>query len=323
MNDTLTAVPGIRVGHATNLLGITGCTVVLCPPGTVGAVDQRGGAPGTRETDLLGPSRLVQHVNAILLAGGSAFGLAAADGVVRWLEERGIGFPTGSGPVPIVPAAVLYDLEIGESRARPGAEMGRAACDAASTDPAQQGSVGAGTGCVVGKLRGNACATKGGLGSAAIKVSKGSEVDDLVVAALFAVNSLGDVVGASGEILAGLRAAPDSAHFADSTACLLRGVPPVAFGFGNTVIGVVATNARLDRPALAHAAAMAHDGLARAVRPAHTLYDGDTIFALATGAVEADPTVVGTLAAEVTERAIRSGVLEAVSLGGVKAARNL
>ncbi|MBI4602740.1 MAG: P1 family peptidase [Planctomycetes bacterium] len=336
-NRTLTAVPGIRVGHAHDLRGATGCTVVLCPPGTVGAVDQRGGAPGTRETDLLAPSRLVQHVNAVLLTGGSAFGLAAADGVVRWLEERGLGFPTRAGPVPVVPAAVLYDLEVGDPRARPDAALGRAACDAASAAPAPEGSVGAGAGCRVGSLRGSACATKGGMGSWAVALG-GETGEGFTVAALFAVNALGDVVDAAGEVIAGLRAAPGSARFEGTLEALLRSdTPPVAglggagpggagtggAGLGSTVIGVVATDARLDRDALGLVAAMAHDGIARAVRPAHTLFDGDTVFALATGRREADPSIVGAAAAEAAAEAIRRGVLEASSLGGIPAARDL
>jgi L-aminopeptidase/D-esterase-like protein len=315
MNSTLTGISGIRVGHAQDLDGGTGLTVVLCPPRTIGAVEQRGGAPGTRETDLLRTGRLVLHVNAVLLTGGSAFGLAAADGVVRFLEEQGIGFPTGGGPVPIVPAAVLYDLEVGDPKARPDAAMGRRACEAASSLPVPEGTLGAGTGCRVGALRGSLFATKGGVGSALVELEGG-----LKVAALFAVNSFGDVVDEGGDILAGLRESAGSPRLA-STLNALREAPlaPRA-GLGNTVIGVVATNALLRREELTLVAGMAHDGIARAVSPAHTLLDGDTIFALSTGEREADPIRVGAFAAEATAKAIRRGVLEATPLCGIPAA---
>ena len=199
-NATLTAVPGIRVGHITDRDGATGCTVVLCPDGTVGGVDVRGGAPGTRETDLLHPAHLVDRVHAVVLSGGSAFGLATADGVMRWLAERGVGWATPAGPVPIVPAAILYDLSIG-APAKPDAAMGYAACEAASDAPVEQGSVGAGTGCRIGAMMGNELATKGGIGSACIDLG-----DGLLVAALVAVNAAGDVLDEDGRILAGLRA---------------------------------------------------------------------------------------------------------------------
>lgn len=311
-NNSLTAVDGLRVGHWTDTDTVTGCTVVLCPPGTVGGVDQRGGAPGTRETDLLRPLHLVNEVNAILLAGGSAFGLSAADGVMRYLREMGVGFPTGSGvPVPIVPAAILYDLEIGAPEA-PTAESGYAAAVGASNAPVMTGNVGAGTGCTVGKLAGLATATKGGLGSAAVTLPGG-----LTVAALFAVNAVGDVVALDGTILAGLRDVETGAFIGTLAAMqALSAQPPP----GNTVIGVVATNAALTKETTNKVAQMAHDGLARAVVPAHTMFDGDTIFALATGAVQADVNLVGALAAEVSARAIRAGVAAATTLGGVRAA---
>lgn len=312
VNDTLTAVPGLRVGHATDLDGATGCTVILCPPETVGGVDQRGGAPGTRETDLLRPMHLVQHVNALVLSGGSAFGLAAADGVMRWLAERGTGYQAGEFIVPIVPAAIIFDLPIGTPGIYPDAAMGLAACDAASTDPVAHGSVGAGTGARVGGMLGNAFATKGGLGSYALTFDNG-----LVVAALAVVNAAGDVLDERGEILAGVRTAPDSRAFMGMLNVLRAqtAAPPMS----NTVIGVVATNARLTKEQANKVAQMAHDGLARAVNPAHTLYDGDTIFALATGTVEADPTLVGAFGAEAFAAAIRRGVRAARTLGGVRA----
>lgn len=320
-NDTLTRIAGLRVGHAHDLEAITGCTVILCPPGTVAGVDQRGGAPGTRETDLLRPGQLVEHVNAIFLAGGSAYGLAAADGVMRYLEENGIGYPTLSALVPIVPGAILYDLGVGRADRRPDAAMGYAACQAASADPVAQGSVGAGTGAIIGGVMGLQTATKGGIGSAA------QDLDDgLYVAALIAVNALGDVVDESGQIMAGLRAGPGSPHFMGmlNAMRLMRAVSgqrPSAST--NTVIGVVATNAKLDKAGVNRVASMAQNGLAQALRPAHTLYDGDTIFALATGQIEADSNtlnLIGAYAAEVTARAIRSAVRAAKGLGGVLAA---
>lgn len=317
-NETLTAVPGIRVGHATHLEGATGCTVIICPDGTVAGVDQRGGAPGTRETDLLRPLHLVNTVNAVVLSGGSAYGLAAADGVMRWLEENEIGYRSGTGfLVPIVPAAILMDLPLGETGIRPDAEMGRDACEAASSDPVLQGTVGAGTGCRIGGMRGSEYATKGGIGSASVDLGGG-----LVVAALVAVNSVGDVLDERGEIMAGLRTEPGSGEFADMLA-VLRDLHQAAVQpppqDSNTVIGVVATNARLTKDAANKVAAMAQNGVARAVRPAHTMYDGDTIFALATGEVDADVNLVGGYAAEVMATAVRSGVRAATSLAGVRA----
>ena len=316
-NETLTRIAGLRVGHAHDLDAVTGCTVILCPPNTVGGVDQRGGAPGTRETDLLRPMHLVQHVNAILLAGGSAYGLAAADGVLRYLEAHEIGHPTAAGIVPIVPAAILYDLDIGRADRRPDAAMGFNACDLATDAPVMQGSVGAGTGATVGKLLGKHHATKGGLGSAALDLG-----DGLVVAALFAVNALGDVIDSDGSIIAGVRMAAESDQFVGSLTLLRqmsRLTPPSS---SNTVIGVVATNAKPDKDAVNKMSQMAHDGLARAVNPAHTLFDGDTIFGLATGEIEANPNVIGAFAAEVTAQAIRNAVRAANSLGGVPAIKD-
>jgi len=319
INMTLTAVPGIRVGHATDLTGITGCTVILCPPGTVGGVDQRGGAPGTRETDLLRPGHLVNEVTAVVLSGGSAFGLASADGVMRWCEAHGFGYKSRSGMiVPIVPAAILNDLGIGESGIRPDAAMGMAACDAASDAPVIEGCIGAGTGCRIAGGRGNTWATKGGLGSVAIDLGNG-----LIVAALVAVNAVGDILDESGQIMAGLRADEDKPGFADMMLAFRQmfSAPPAAQG-EHTVIGVVATNAKLSKEDVNKVAQMAHDGLARAVKPAHTLYDGDTIFSLATGQITADVNLVGAYAAEAFEQAIRRGVRAAVSLGGARAWRD-
>lgn len=315
-NNTLTAVPGLRVGHATHLPGATGCTVILCPPHTVGGVDQRGGAPGTRETDLLRPMHQVQHVNAVVLSGGSAYGLAAADGVMRYLEDRGEGYKTATGfVVPIVSAAIVFDLAMGEADVRPDATMGYMACLSASASPVQQGTVGAGTGCRVGAIFGNSRATKGGLGSAAVDLGGG-----LIVAALMVVNAVGDVIDEHGQIIAGLRG-ENGDGFEGILNCL-RNLPraaPAVPGGENTVIGVVATNARLNKEQVNKVAQMAHDGLARAVNPAHTMYDGDTLFALATGEVDADVNLVGAYGAEMTAQAIRAGVRAATSLADVRA----
>jgi L-aminopeptidase/D-esterase-like protein len=314
-HNAITDVPGIRVGHATEAKAMTGCTVILCAPeGAVGGVDQRGGAPGTRETDLLRPMHLVKRVHAILLSGGSAFGLQAADGVVRWLEERGIGFDTRVAKVPIVPAAILFDLDMGRADIRPDAVMGYAACDAAVDGPVPEGSVGAGTGCRAGMIFGPARATKSGVGTASADLGGG-----LVVGAIVAVNAFGDVVDPStGNILAGARALRGEG-FANTMLTMksLAGKASLKVARqGHTVIGAVATNARLSKEEANKVAQMAHDGLARAVRPAHTMYDGDTLFSLATGQKRGDVNVVGAYAAEVVAEAIVRSVPAAVESSG-------
>lgn len=297
MNATLTAVPGIKVGHAEDRVGITGCTVILCEGGAVGGVDQRGGAPGTRETDLLRPMHLVREVHGVVLAGGSAFGLAAADGAVRYLRERNIGYKAGKVRVPIVPAAILFDLAVGSPEAAPDAEMGYRAAMAASADTVAEGNVGAGVACTAGKLLGPGHATKTGIGSAAVSLGAG-----LVVAALIAVNPFGDVVDEQGRVIAGTRR---DGRFVNSLTLMRSVTGRFALRVGGaTVIGVVATNARLDKEQANKVAQMAHDGLARTVRPAHTMFDGDTIFCLATGQVRASPTLVGAYAAEVVAASI-------------------
>jgi L-aminopeptidase/D-esterase-like protein len=287
----ITDVAGLRVGHWTDPSARTGCTVVLCPPGTVGSGEVRGGAPGTRETDLLRPGMLVQEVNAVLLTGGSAFGLAAADGVVRWLEERGIGFDTGAARVPIVPAAVLFDLGVGDGSVRPGPAAGYAACQAAADHPGE-GQVGAGTGATVAKLHGPDRAVSGGLGSAAVTR------DGVTVGALAAVNAFGEIVDDEGAVLVG--ASPGH----DEEEPQLPGT--------STTLAVVATDARLSRERAHLLAIAAQDGIARAVRPAHTMWDGDTVFTLATGTSDAAQPVVEAMAEEALARAIR----RAVSGGG-------
>ena len=302
-HDALTDVPGIRVGHATESEARTGCTVVLCPAdGAVGGVDQRGGAPGTRETDLLRPMHLVERVHAVLLAGGSAFGLDAASGVMHWLEEKGVGFDARVAKVPIVPAAILFDLDTGRADVRPDAAMGYAACEAASDGPVAEGGVGVGSGCTVAKVLGAGRTSRSGVGTASADLGGG-----LVVGALIAVNAFGDVVDPhTGEILAGARALQGEG-FADTLATMKGMVGKTVLRFAgrsHTVIGVVATNARLTKVEANKVAQMAHDGLARAVRPAHTMYDGDTLFALATGQKRGDVNLVGAYAAEVVAQAI-------------------
>lgn len=313
-NQTLTAIQGLRVGHAHNLDGPTGCTVILCPSNTVGGIDQRGGAPGTRETDLLRPMHLVQHVHAILLAGGSAYGLNAAAGVMRYLEEHSIGFDVRVGVVPIVPAAIIFDLDVGNPAIRPDASMGYTACTHATTDPVAEGCVGAGTGARVGTLYGIEFACKSGIGTAAIELDNG-----IRVAALMIVNAVGDVVAEDGQILAGVRQGKSFVGSLNALRALSNLAPS-----SNTIIGVVATNALLTKEETNKVAQMAQDGVARAVRPAHTLMDGDTIFALATGdAGPANASLIGAYAAEITAQAIRRAVQVATPLAGLPVGADL
>ncbi len=321
--NSITDVPGLLVGQADDAEALTGCTVVLCPAGAVGGVDQRGGAPGTRELDALRPMHLVQQAHAVVLAGGSAFGLDAATGVMRWLEEQGAGLDVGVARVPIVPAAILFDLGIGRADVRPDAAMGYRACQAASAARPREGNAGAGMGCTVGKLLGPAQGMKGGLGTASLDLGNG-----LVVGAIVAVNALGDVLDpATGQIVAGARLpGVEPPQFADSLAVLRARAGQPGLGLGtataatNTVIGVVATNARLTKEETNKVAQMAHDGLARTIRPAHTMFDGDTIFALALGDRPADVNAIGALAAEVLAQAVLSGVRAAEAVPGWPAA---
>ncbi|MBI2886920.1 MAG: P1 family peptidase [Chloroflexi bacterium] len=318
--DAITDVPGLRVGHHTDRAAATGCTVVLCESGAVGGVVVRGAAPGTRETDLLRPGNLVEHAHAVLLSGGSAFGLDAASGVMRYLEARGVGFQTRVARVPIVPAAILFDLGIGDPAVRPDAQAGYLACLAAEGGPVAQGSVGAGTGATVGKCLGMERATKGGIGTASATLADGT-----VVAALVAVNAVGEVVDPeSGRILAGARAA-DGKGFVRTLEVLRSRVQPVEEPATNTTIGVVATNASLTKEQANRLAEMADYGLALAIRPSHTMGDGDVLFALATGSTASTPplTALGAVAAEVVARAILRAVLHAESLAGVPSAREL
>jgi L-aminopeptidase/D-esterase-like protein len=322
---SVTSIPGLRVGHAQDLEAITGVTVVLCERGAVGGVDQRGGASSTRQIDALHPMHLVERVHAVVLSGGSAFGLDSASGVVRYLEERGVGYDMRVAHVPIVPAAILFDLGIGRADVRPDAEMGYQACLNASSQPPAEGNVGAGTGCTVGKILGISQAMKSGIGSAAIEIGNG-----IIVAALAAVNTFGDVIDPqSGQIVAGARATHEEAltyaapgYFADSMQVMKGlGELPLRFARGeNTAIGVVVTNARLSKEHANKVAQMAQDGLARAVRPAHTMLDGDTIFALSMGNHKADVNIVGAFAAEVFAQAILRAVRMARPLAGLPAA---
>ncbi len=315
----LTAISGSLVGHGTDEAGCTGCTVILCPEGTVGGVDIRGSAAGTREMDALSPMHLVPHVHAILLAGGSAFGLDAAGGVMRYLEERGIGFDVQVTHVPIVPAAILFDLRLGNAQARPDARMAYHACRVADSGPIREGSVGAGTGATVGKLFGIAQATKSGLGTASAEL-----LGNLKVAAMAVVNAFGDVRDPlAGRLIAGARTSPESREFADTAAALRRGARPRGYQPENTTLAVVATNARLTKAQATKVAQMAQHGLVRTISPVHTTLDGDLIIGLATGEVEADPTTIGVAAADAVAEAVLRGVRSAGSLGGVPAWRDL
>jgi L-aminopeptidase/D-esterase-like protein len=322
-NLTLTAVPGVKVGHHTIAERPTGCTVILVEGGATAGVDVRGAAPASAETDLLKPVNLVQQVYAISLSGGSAFGLDSRSGVMRYLDEKNIGFKAyGSINVPIVPAASLIDLNVGNNpRIRPTADCGYRAAQAASTAPVVEGNVGAGTGATVGKSAGSNRAMKGGIGSAAIRMP-----DGLIVAALVAVNAAGDVIDpATGKVVAGVRTA-DGKSLADARALLVSGAirQPARLG-ENTTLGVVATNATLTKTQVTKVAEMAHDGFARAIYPSHTMGDGDTIFALAMGTQSgpADVSRVGALAAQAVADAIVRAARQATGIPGYPAARDL
>jgi L-aminopeptidase/D-esterase-like protein len=319
--SSITDVAGIEVGHHTLTERPTGCTVVLARGGAVGGVDVRGGGPGTREIALLDPVNSVQEVQAVVLSGGSAYGLDAASGVMRWLEERGVGFEAwGGNIVPIVIGAILFDLWIGDSSIRPGPDCGYAAAEAAKDGAVGEGSVGAGAGATVGRLAGLARAMKGGIGTASVTLP-----DGVVVGAIVAVNAVGDVVDpATGEIVAGIRA-EDGSGFADARE-LIRSRSGLEGGPGeNTTIGVVATNATLTKAQATKMAQMAQDGLARAVYPAHTPWDGDTIFSLATGEIGGEPNliVIGAVAADVVAEAILNAVRSAEGLEGFPSVSDL
>jgi L-aminopeptidase/D-esterase-like protein len=312
MHDDITDIPGIRVGHDTNLEDGTGCTVILCDTSAVGGVDVRGGAPATRETDLLHPMHLVEEVHAVLLTGGSAYGLDAASGVMRYLEERNIGYDVGVARVPIVPAAAIFDLGFGSAKIRPDSAAGYRACEQATSEAVAQGNVGAGTGATVGKMAGPDFMMKGGLGSASTRLDDGT-----LVGAIVAVNASGDVIDPqTQQVIAGARNPLGSFIFSNP--------------FSNTTIAVVATSASLSKEAINKVAQMAHDGLAQAIRPAHTMFDGDTVFALALGPTldpRRDPATsalqvsrIGAAAATTLARAIVKAVRHATDLHGVPAA---
>lgn len=316
MPGSIIDVPGIRVGHYTDRRAATGCTVVLCEAGATAGVEVRGSAPGTRETDLLRPLHLVEKIHAVLLSGGSAFGLDAAAGVMRYLEEGGHGFDTGVARVPIVPAAVLFDLAIGSSVVRPDAQAGYEACLAATGGPVEEGSVGAGTGATVGKLRGLRWAMKGGLGTASQTLGQG-----VVVGAVVAVNSLGDVLDwRTGEIVAGARGMEGG--FLNSSQAIKGGTGRGGPAFGNTTIGVVATNVQFSKEAVNKVAQLACNGYAFAVRPASML-DGDALFALSIGEEKGDIDAIGAAGAEVVAEAIVRAIKQADSLHGVPAYRDI
>lgn len=339
MHDDITDVPGILVGHDTDLAAGTGCTVILSNPAAVGGVDVRGGSPATRETDLLDPLCMVNEVHAVLLTGGSAFGLDAASGVVQYLEEQHRGFDTGVARVPIVPAAAIFDLAFGSAHTRPNATSGYLASSQANADPVAQGNVGAGTGATVGKLFGIERAMKGGLGSASSTL-----VGGIIIGAIVAVNALGDVIdNQKQQMLAGTQHAfaqsPIVASPANEPATTQEApvhttseeAPAVINPFGNTTIAVIATNATLTKAEAKKVAQMAHDGMAQVIRPAHTMFDGDVVFTLATGTQHAasDPgtaaqlvSAIGATAADTLARAIIKAVRAARDLHGVPAVRS-
>ncbi len=314
MHDDITDIPGIRVGHDTNLEAATGCTVILCDTPAMGGVDVRGGAPATRETDLLRPTQMMEEVHAVLLTGGSAFGLEAASGVMAYLEERGIGFNVGVARIPIVPGAAIFDLALASARIRPDFSAGYRASENASGGPIEQGNVGGGTGALVGKTMGPAYMMKGGLGSASIQLADGTLVGAIVV-----VNALGDIIDPqTQQVVAGTRNPSGDGFIASSP-------------FSNTTIAVVATDATLSKSEVNKVAQMAHDGMAQAIRPAHTMFDGDTIFALALGArspIRPDQataalrvSTIGAAAATTLARAIVKAARAAHNLHGVPAAQ--
>lgn len=317
----LTAIPGLKVGHFTLSERPTGCTVVLAEGGAVGGVDVRGGAPGTREIALLDPVNSVQVVHAVVLSGGSAFGLDAASGVVRYLDERDIGYRVGPNTVPIVVGAILFDLSVGDDPSiRPDADCGYRAATHASSETSAEGNVGAGAGATVGKLRGMARAMKGGIGTASVTLDSG-----LTVAAIVAVNAVGDIIDPTTQsVLAGVRTA-NGQGLADARLLLREGAPNGPQGGANTTIGVVATNATLTKPEATKVAQMAQDGLARTIYPAHTPSDGDTVFSLAVGTFSGSASVstIGALAADVMAEAIVRAVRAATGLPGLPAAGDI
>lgn len=322
----ITDVAGIKVGHFTDARRPTGCTVILCEEGATAGVDVRGAAPGTRETDLLDPVNTVQQIHAVVLSGGSSFGLDTATGVMRYLEEKGIGIQTAAAKIPIVPAAIIYDLSLGDAKIRPNAEAGYKACHAATTSTPTEGNIGAGTGATVGKLFGLSRAMKGGLGTASIKLTAEKTNAALTVGAIVVVNAIGDVYDPqTGKVIAGART-KDGKALLNAMNAILRGEPlPPLLGGTATTIGVVATDARLNKVQANKIAQMAHDGLARTINPIHTTGDGDAIFAIATGksARPANVTLIGALAAEAMAQAVVRAVRAAGSVADLPSAADV
>lgn len=318
MRNAITDVPGIKVGHASDFNGYTGCTVILCENGAVCGIDIRGSASGTRQVDPLNVNHIVDKIDAILLCGGSSFGLDAAQGVMEYLEKKGVGFDAGVKKIPIVPTAVIFDLTFGDPNAKPTAQMGYEACASASYD-VPEGSFGAGVGATVGKLFDMKRAMKGGVGTSSIVFPEG-----LVVGALCVVNAFGDVIeNVTGKIIAGARKSPDSYEFADTLKCMSEGYVKKEFGMPSTTLGVVATNAKFTKKDMTKIAEMAHTGLVKTISPAHTTFDGDLIFAISTGDLEADINFVGVLSAFVVAEAIKRAVKKADGFGILPAFKDI
>ncbi|HXG32999.1 MAG TPA: P1 family peptidase [Bryobacteraceae bacterium] len=316
----LTDIAGLRVGHATDLDALTGCTVILCETGAVAGADIRGSASGTEEFPVMSPLHVTDVIHAVVLAGGSAFGLEAASGVRRYLEQKGVGFETRAARVPIVPCAILYDLGIGKANVRPTREMGEAAAAAATAGPVEEGAVGAGTGATVGKLFGMSRAMKSGLGSATVALEE--RYAGVLVSALAVVNAFGDVRDPdTGRLVAGARRSPDTMELADTARHLRRGIRG-GFSRENTTLAVVATNARLSKVQATKLAQLAQNGLARAISPAHTMFDGDLVIALSIGTAEADVNALGVAAAEAVSQSILRAVRTAPTLGGLPGLRS-
>ena len=310
MYNNILDVKGIKVGQAQDFEGLTGCTVVICEDGATCGVDVRGGGPGTRETDLLDPINMIQKVHAVILTGGSAFGLESTCGVSKYLEERNIGFDVGVAKVPIVVGAVLFDLGVGDSKCRPNIEMGYNACENSSDKELKQGNYGAGCGATVGKIKGSEFAMKGGIGSYSIKLDNG-----LVVSALIAVNAFGDVYE-DGKVIAGVLN-NDKTKTLSSYELMKNGFNKGGFSIDNTTIGVVVTNAKLDKAGCKKVSQMAHNGYAKSIFPIHTPHDGDTIFTMATGEVESDIALIGSLATEVVEKSVINAIKNANSIKNI------
>lgn len=310
MYNNILDVKGIKVGQAQDFEGLTGCTVVICEDGATCGVDVRGGGPGTRETDLLDPINMIQKVHAVVLTGGSAFGLESTCGVSKYLEERNIGFDVGVAKVPIVVGAVLFDLGVGDSKCRPNIEMGYNACENSSDKELKQGNYGAGCGATVGKIKGPEFAMKGGIGSYSIKLDNG-----LVVSALIAVNAFGDVYE-DGKVIAGVLN-NDKTKTLSSYELMKNGFNKGGFSIDNTTIGVVVTNAKLDKAGCKKVSQMAHNGYAKSIFPIHTPHDGDTIFTMATGEVESDIALIGSLATEVVEKSVVNAIKNANSIKNI------